>query len=1233
MKEQRGQGLKRSIVMLTAVATMVTSVPAGAFAEESMPDNASVAETMSAGASEEELLEQEAADQGAYAATDGEWSNDEMLAAYLDRQVVQAQAESGLTAARDAVEADDAAVRRGTLLTGNELYAYNYLADKIRQIAAGQITSAEFEIPFSALNNGKMTFTREELDVSSITSGTQITKEASDAISEIYGVNMDGVINALLADYPYDMYWYDKTTTGGYGIETLISSHSCSAESITLDGSSKQTIQLHVAAEYSADGTTGGITTGSDTIQAVNNTVPNAQAVVTAAAAAGCDTDYKKVKYYADWIVDVEDEEKDDKDKTDDPAADDRKDDPNADGEDDPKAGDKDDPEDDAVCVIDDDLPASLSIGSKSVKITLDQTACVYTGEEIRPECVLTYDVSGQPRKLREDTDYAVTYAKNVKAGKATATFTGKGRLKGTVKKTFTIQKAKITDLILDEESGTYEYAKGGVKPAVTVRSGDVTLTMGTDYTVKYAKNTRTGSQATVTVTGKGNYSDKKTETFTIIPADADNVIATATDITYTGKKAGHTTKVVLKDAVTGKKLVAGTDYEKTIVFRHGDTVLTSADKVLLPTLTELEAEITLKGNYNGTVKATYRVVQASMAKATVKAGAIFRDEVPEDGSFDYLYDRLVVTAGGVIVPRYAESLTNDPGEELKANYEILQYAYDAAKGKITFVLHGLNNYGGTKSVSITAAKPGANHVVIFDPNGATSGKMSDKKMQLGKSYVLPRCGFRKNGFEFAGWSTTPAGEPGYQDGAAYPASGAITPEQLGKVTTLYATWKEVVYTVRYVSNGQEIGTAGYVYAQLRTGQLTLPTPESTDAFNFIGWFTDPKFSAESAVTAESLTDSLIKDSDREIIVYARWKLIPAETMTRKVQKPEGDYIDVTNYAAKYNTNDDAGKALRYQISERSSWDIETMSDAVPNDAGDDYKALRAAFIVAGKLYRDSGSKERVTVYVPAGVYDMEITNQRVWGLQLEEGVELVMDNDAVFKYTVADDYKEGYFYLLSVADMHDGQIANVSIRGGQISGPRYTYSGKISENAHGLTILGATDVTISDMRIYDNHGDGVYIGTKKEDPYYYGCKEVRISYCDVFDNRRNNVSIVDVKGLTIDHCNITNARGAQPECGIIIEPNFEKDRTRADAMCGNVTISDCYVAAWDMDVHTYDGGYATCMCLYTNYNPNDSGYCVVDGLTVTGCTFDGYVGIYSGKNVTIKKADNTFNGDMHGVS
>ena len=80
----------------------------------------------------------------------------------------------------------------------------------------------------------------------------------------------------------------------------------------------------------------------------------------------------------------------------------------------------------------------------------------VYDGTEKRPEVAFA---DGEPSIMTEG-DFEVSYANNINAGTATATFTGKGNYTGTATEDFEILKAKING---GEEPGSGSVAAGGV--------------------------------------------------------------------------------------------------------------------------------------------------------------------------------------------------------------------------------------------------------------------------------------------------------------------------------------------------------------------------------------------------------------------------------------------------------------------------------------------------------------------------------------------------------------------------------------------------------------------------------------------------------------------------------------------------------------------------------------------------------------------------------------------------
>ncbi|MBQ6662164.1 MAG: cell wall-binding repeat-containing protein, partial [Firmicutes bacterium] len=233
-----------------------------------------------------------------------------------------------------------------------------------------------------------------------------------------------------------------------------------------------------------------------------------------------------------------------------------------------------------------------------------------YTGSAIKPAVKVVLD----GKALVKGVDYTVSYANNTNAGKATVTIKGKGDYAGSIKKTFKIlpvDLAKTATKTALSGLTARTYTGAALKPALTVKATvggkTVTLKKGTDYTVTYKNNTKAG-KATVTVTGKGNYTGSKTGSFTIKPADLKGAtVAAIKNQTFTGSALKPAP--VVKMTLGGKSvtLKAGTDY--TVAYKNNTNPGTAT------------VTIKGKGNFTGTATKTFQIVKAK-ASFTRIAGA-----------------------------------------------------------------------------------------------------------------------------------------------------------------------------------------------------------------------------------------------------------------------------------------------------------------------------------------------------------------------------------------------------------------------------------------------------------------------------------------------------------------------------------------------------------------------------------------------------------------------------------
>ena len=263
-------------------------------------------------------------------------------------------------------------------------------------------------------------------------------------------------------------------------------------------------------------------------------------------------------------------------------------------------------------CIIDaviDNASASVSvIVTDYIPLTESMVEAIppqtYTGEAVTPEIT----VETEETVLEAGTDYTVTFENNTDAGTASAVISGQGNYTGTVTVYFTIVSKTIPSAVTLSAS-SYTYDGSAKKPDVTVKDGDKTLVKGTDYTVSYKNNTNAGT-ASVTVTGKGNYSGTVTKGFTIRPKTVTPAaVLSASSYTYDG--SAKKPDVTVKDGET--VLVKGTDY--TVSYKNNTDAGTAS------------VTVTCKGNYTGTVTKNFTInkaaqtITAKAAAASVAAG------------------------------------------------------------------------------------------------------------------------------------------------------------------------------------------------------------------------------------------------------------------------------------------------------------------------------------------------------------------------------------------------------------------------------------------------------------------------------------------------------------------------------------------------------------------------------------------------------------------------------------
>jgi M6 family metalloprotease-like protein len=114
----------------------------------------------------------------------------------------------------------------------------------------------------------------------------------------------------------------------------------------------------------------------------------------------------------------------------------------------------------------------------------------------------------------------------------------------------FEIARADISAASLLGLSGPFAYTGSEVKATPTVKMGTSTLKLGTDYALSYANDMNAGT-ATVTATGRGNYTGAKSASYAIAKAATTTALAAGWKTTYTGSPIAYGGKATVTSAGT----------------------------------------------------------------------------------------------------------------------------------------------------------------------------------------------------------------------------------------------------------------------------------------------------------------------------------------------------------------------------------------------------------------------------------------------------------------------------------------------------------------------------------------------------------------------------------------------------------------------------------------------------------------------------------------------------------
>lgn len=389
-----------------------------------------------------------------------------------------------------------------------------------------------------------------------------------------------------------------------------------------------------------------------------------------------------------------------------------------------------------------------------SAAITYDAGPYGYTGKEWKPEVAVSFNDAA----LTADTDYTVSYENNINAGTAKIIITGIGdHFTGSTEKTFTINSAEISGCTFAPIADVTYNTKAHT-PEVTVAISGRTLEADKDYTVSYASNIYAGT-ATVTVTGKGNFTGTASKNFAIAQAylSVENQTVTHFRTETDAKSYAVPADMFLADEKETGFTITVTDYDGDEIFTTAPAVNgTNVNYQLNGTVGTAFVEVKVKPDSSNYANASFTLTFVVNDKENVSGSISFPDGSAVYTGTGIKYENATISGySGTL--RYGYTPNASTGASLDASgLPLTVGTYTVA---VTFNSDASFGYK-TATFTITKATPtGTPGYTKLETSGKT---LADAKLTVGTirpagtiAWDLPLTTVLEDGKAYA-WTFTP---------------------------------------------------------------------------------------------------------------------------------------------------------------------------------------------------------------------------------------------------------------------------------------------------------------------------------------------------------------------------------------------------------------------------------------------------------------------------------------------
>lgn len=390
------------------------------------------------------------------------------------------------------------------------------------------------------------------------------------------------------------------------------------------------------------------------------------------------------------------------------------------------------------------------------VTVTVLGETPVYDGSEKKPAVEVKYGET-----TLAAADYTVSYSNNVNAGVNTASVTvtsnDNSSYKFTATKNFTIAQAPISGaMIANIPSVTYNTRAH--TPEVTVRFNGSKLT-DADYTVSYSEDCINAGTATVTVTGKGNFTGTASKDFAIAQAylSVENQTVTHFRTETDAKSFAVPADMFLADEKETGFTITVTDYAGDAIFTTAPAVDgTNVNYQLSGTVGTALVEVKVKPDSSNYANASFTLTFVVNDKENVSGSISFPDGSAVYTGTGIKYENATISGySGTL--RYGYTPNASTGASLDASGLPLTVGTYA----VTAAYSDANSYGTAQATfTITKATPtGTPGYTKLETSGKT---LADARLTVGTirpagtiAWDLPLTTVLEDGKAYA-WTFTP---------------------------------------------------------------------------------------------------------------------------------------------------------------------------------------------------------------------------------------------------------------------------------------------------------------------------------------------------------------------------------------------------------------------------------------------------------------------------------------------